>query len=193
MLRNLVVTGIVSVVMGLTTLALRPVTPAAEESRMDGQPARWEVALDEEAASPMDPQASPQDSLGDAQAGQSPEADSASSQTADGMMGGGQAASGMMMCPCMQMMMGGGTGGGMMGGQMSQSNATSQPLSNPRTLEQARERAEQYLESSGNPNLKIGEINETAASFEIEVVTRDDSLVNWLIIDKKSGELKAQY
>lgn len=193
MLRNLMVTGVISVVMGLMTLALRSAAPAAAESRMDPQTPRSEAEQAQQPASAMSLPGSPQLSPAGALAGQASDAASASAETAGGTMGGGPAAGGMMMCPCMQMMMGGGTGGGMMGGSMSQPNAAAEPLSNPRTLEQARERAEQYLESSGNPNLKIGEINETAASFEIEVVTRDDSLVNWLIIDKKSGELKAQY
>ena len=102
-------------------------------------------------------------------------------------------AGGMKMCPCMQMMMGGMSGQGMMGGQAGQAAAGSTPISNPRTKDQARQRAVDYLKSAGNPHLKVGDVNETIASFEIQVVTKDGALANWIIIDKKSGKLKLYY
>ncbi len=102
----------------------------------------------------------------------------------------------MMMCPCMQMMMGGGmSGGSMASAPMSrrQVAATQQPVFNPRTPEQARQRAESYLRSLGNPNLKVGEVRETISSFEVQVVTKDGSLVNWLVIDKQDGRIRSVY
>jgi len=99
----------------------------------------------------------------------------------------------MMMCPCMKMMMRGMTGQNMMGGQTRLPAATAKPFSNPRTKEQARQQAEDHLKSLGNPHLTVGKINETIASFEIQVVPPDGSLVNWIIIDKKNGQLKTLY
>jgi len=109
-------------------------------------------------------------------------------------MNGATAAGGMTMCPCMQMMMGGGmTGQGMPGGQTNQPAVPPEPFSNPRSKDQAKQRAEDHLKSLGNPNLQVGDVNETIASYEIQVVTEDDSLVNWIIIDKKNGQLKTLY
>ena len=34
-----------------------------------------------------------------------------------------------------------------------------------------------YLKSTGNPNLKLGEINEKESAFEAEILTKDGSLV----------------
>ena len=112
-------------------------------------------------------------------------------------MGGMSGMSGMKMCPCMQMMMGMGGGGGMMngsGGSGSAAQATpATGLSNPRTIEQARQRAEAHLKGLGNPNLKTGEVRETLATFEVQVVTKDGSPVNWIIIQKKTGQLSTLY
>jgi len=116
---------------------------------------------------------------------------------AGGMMGGASSpnAPGMMMCPCMQMMQQMMGGSGMMGQPPAtgQTATADKPYSNPRTAEQARERAEEHLKSSANPNLEIGQVGETVASYEIQVVTQDGSLVNWIIIDKQSGRIRTLY
>ena len=96
----------------------------------------------------------------------------------------------MKMCPCMQMMMGGMSGSM---GQANQQSPATKPFSNPRTTDQARQLAEDHLKSLGNPNLKVGEVNETIASYEIQVVNKDGSLANWIIIDKQSGQLRTLY
>ncbi|MBW3542367.1 MAG: hypothetical protein KY476_19035 [Planctomycetes bacterium] len=205
MVRNLLVTGVVSLVMGVTTLALQSIAPVAAQPTMEGRAA--------------DSLAGPMPAGADALASQAPMADqrplaeqgpiegqiaasSAAPQTAAAMAGGGSMPAGMMMCPCMQMMMGGGAGGmtgsgmmggGMTGGPMSQAGSTAQPFSNPRTTEQARAQAERYLQSLGNPHLKAGEVRETAASFEIQVLTQEDSLANWIVIDKQSGQMRTLY
>lgn len=174
MLRNLGVTAVVSAIMGLTTLALRTAAPPANEPAMGGGTSSAQ-------ADPM--------------TGQALESPPGSNQTAGGMTAGGQTPENMM-CPCMQMMMSmmqGGTTGGMMGGAGDQSDAAAQPFSNPRTEDQARQRAERYLQGLNNPNLQLGEINETAASYEVQIVTKDGSLVNWIIIEKQTGQLKTQY
>ena len=62
----------------------------------------------------------------------------------------------MKMCPCMEMMMGMSNGmgmnKGMTSGQANQPTAAAQTLSNPRTTDQARQRAEDHLKALGNPN-----------------------------------------
>jgi len=49
-------------------------------------------------------------------------------------------------------------------------------FSNPRTKDQAWQWAAEYLQSLGNPNLKVGRVNETVAAWEIQVVTESGSL-----------------
>ncbi len=110
-----------------------------------------------------------------------------------GMMGPGQGGGMMqnmqnmmnMMSQCSRMM-------GMMG-QMGQPSATAQQPSEPLTQDQARERVEKYLNSLGNPNLKVGNVTETAIAYEVDVVTRDNSPVNKVIVDKKTGQMRTQY
>ncbi|HID74967.1 MAG TPA: hypothetical protein EYP56_03115 [Planctomycetaceae bacterium] len=126
-----------------------------------------------------------------------PAAMGTATQSSPIMGGGSSSMNNMMMCPCMQMMMqtmGRGASAGIGPPQPSSSNtAAGGPTFNPRTEEQARRRAEEHLERLGNPNLKIGEVNHTVASFEVQVVTQDGSLVNWLIIDKQSGRIRTLY
>ncbi len=115
---------------------------------------------------------------------------------AGAMAGMGGGANQMMMCPCMRMMMAGTIGTGMGGGKMESSvggDGQPQVQVNPRTVEQARQRAEAYLRRLANPNLTIGQVRETIGTFEVEVVTKDGSRVNWLIIDKYSGTVRLAY
>ncbi len=44
-----------------------------------------------------------------------------------------------------------------------------------------------------NPNLKVGKIEDKETSFEAEVLTKDDSLVTKLSIDKATGWVKPIY
>ncbi|MBW3597531.1 MAG: hypothetical protein KY475_09685 [Planctomycetes bacterium] len=196
MLRNLMVTGTAAVVMALMTLAYQSAAPPTAQPTMEDGAAAGPEERPMPGSATSDPTAS---SPGLAMGGQTPQAAQSPSVAAapgGGIMGGAPATGGMMMCPCMQMMMGGGMGGmmnqGMSGGQAAPSSAAP-PISNPRTTEQARERAAQYLRSLGNPHLKVGDVEETAAAYEIDVTTQDDSLVNRLILDKQTGELKTQY
>lgn len=52
---------------------------------------------------------------------------------------------------------------------------------------------EDYLSSRHNPYLKLGEIKDEGSSFEVDVLTRDNSLVNKLIVDKDSGRMRSAY
>lgn len=50
-----------------------------------------------------------------------------------------------------------------------------------------------YLYGLGNPNLKQGKIRETDDGFEVEIVTKDNSLVEKILIDKDTGRMRSTY
>jgi len=116
---------------------------------------------------------------------------------------GGMSPSGMpMMCPCMQMMqsMMRGMGAMKMPSTMGDRAPAEQTRGagdaagfNPRTPQQAKEVAAQYLRKRGNPLLKVGKVRETIATYEVEVLTKDGSLANWIIVDKATGRVRLAY
>lgn len=61
-----------------------------------------------------------------------------------------------------------------------------QPVA-PMNAEQARQLAENYV--AGNPNLKVGQITEKGdhGAFAATIVTQDGSLVEKLLINKKTA------
>mgnify|MGYP001822358353 CR=1 FL=1 len=60
-------------------------------------------------------------------------------------------------------------------------------LETPLKEEGARTVVENYLQSTRNPNLKLGKITEQGDAFEAEIVTKDGSLVDKLLVDKSTG------
>jgi len=50
-----------------------------------------------------------------------------------------------------------------------------------------------YLKNSRNPNLKVGKITEKNGYFEAEILTKNDSLVDQLLVDKYTGWMKSMY
>lgn len=50
-----------------------------------------------------------------------------------------------------------------------------------------------YLNSRHNPNLKLGEIRDGRSSFEADLLTKDNSLVDTLIVDKNTGRIRSAY
>ena len=52
---------------------------------------------------------------------------------------------------------------------------------------------ENYLSYRRNPNLELGKITDAGENFEAEIVTRDKSLVDKILIDKNSGAMKSAY
>ena len=52
---------------------------------------------------------------------------------------------------------------------------------------------ENYLQSTRNPNLKLGKIAEKDAYFEAEILTKDDVLVDKILVDKKTGWMRSIY
>ena len=52
---------------------------------------------------------------------------------------------------------------------------------------------EDYLKSRHNPNLKLGKIKDEGSSFEAELLTKDNSLVDKLTVDKNTGRMRTAY
>ena len=99
-------------------------------------------------------------------------------------------------------MMGGqgyGMGQGMMGpGYGSEPsrqfpNGAQQQPQQPIGKAQARSMVENYLHSTGNPNLKLGKITDDGSSFEADIVTKDNSMVDKILVDKNSGAMRSAY
>jgi len=61
----------------------------------------------------------------------------------------------------------------------------------PMGQDEARTLMKNYV--TANPNLKIGEIKEKDDVYVGEIVTRDGSLVEKLVVDKKTGWMKRDY
>jgi hypothetical protein len=104
-----------------------------------------------------------------------------------GMMGKG------MMGPCMggQGMMG---GHGMMGqGMMGPGHGHQQQLQKPLEEKDARAILENYITNMKNPNLQLGKINDAGTTFEAEILTKDNSLVDKIMVDKKTGWMRSAY
>ena len=116
----------------------------------------------------------------------------ASAHMGSGMMGPGYGmGSGMM---------GGsyGSGSTMMGPghgqQYGRENAPQyQQPQKPLNENQAKERVENYLQSTGNPNLKLGKIEDKGNAFEANIVTKNGSLVNKILVDKDTGQMHSAY
>jgi len=50
-----------------------------------------------------------------------------------------------------------------------------------------------YLESTGNPNLKLGKIEDKGQTFEAEILTKDEALVDRVVVDKNTGWIRSAY
>lgn len=61
------------------------------------------------------------------------------------------------------------------------------------TQNQARQLVESHLKSTKNPNLRLGKISEGKDYFEVEIVTRDGSLVDKVRVDKYTGNMRSVY
>jgi hypothetical protein len=96
-----------------------------------------------------------------------------------------------MMGPGMQ---GWGMGPGMMGpGYRGQYGPQFRQSQKPLDREEAKEEVENYLRSTRNPNLKLGEITDKGSYFEADIVTKDNSLVNKIDVDKATGRMRSAY
>jgi hypothetical protein len=86
------------------------------------------------------------------------------------------------------MMWHGGGGSGMMG-QGPGYYRSGEPL----TLDQAKTAIERYITYSRNPNIKLGQITEKDNYFEAEIVTKEGSLADKLMVDKQTGWIRSVY
>jgi len=110
-----------------------------------------------------------------------------------GMMGGGYGGYGMMgpgygMGPGM---MGPGYGYGY-GPQYGYGRQYQQP-SKPLSEDQAKQEVENYLSSTRNPNLKMGKIEDKGTDYEVNIETKDGSLVNKILVNKDTGSMRSAY
>ena len=63
----------------------------------------------------------------------------------------------------------------------------------PITKDEAETILQNHLKWTRNPNLKLGKITEKDKGFEAEIVTKDNSLVNKIFIDKETGRTRPVY
>ena len=52
---------------------------------------------------------------------------------------------------------------------------------------------EDYLDSMRNPNLKVGEIKDQGDAFEAEILTKENSLVDRILVDNRTGGMRSVY
>ncbi len=112
-----------------------------------------------------------------------------------GMMGPGMMGSGMMGSGMMGpgMMGRGMMGPGMMGSDYGYGPQYQQPQK-PLEEKDVMTMLENYLNSTRNPNLKLGEIQDKGNVFEAEIVTKKEgSLVDKIAVDKYTGWMRSAY
>jgi hypothetical protein len=63
----------------------------------------------------------------------------------------------------------------------------------PLDEEQAKQEVEGYLKSRANPNLKLGKMEDKGDAYEAEILTKDGSLVDRILVNKKSGGMRSIY
>jgi hypothetical protein len=63
----------------------------------------------------------------------------------------------------------------------------------PLDKDQAKQQVEDYLKSSRNPNLKIGEVKEKGNDYEVNIVTKEGSLVSKVLVNKDTGWMRPAY
>ncbi len=103
-----------------------------------------------------------------------------------------------MMGPGYEMgrgMMGPGLRGRGMGPARREPDYWQQPLQERRQLEEkdARSIVENYIRSTRNPNLELGKIKDAGNVFEAEIVTKDKSIVDKVLVDKNTGWMRSAY
>jgi hypothetical protein len=69
----------------------------------------------------------------------------------------------------------------------------SQPPGKPLDANEAESMMKDYLNSTRNPNLKLGKINDEGRSFEAEILTKKDEIVDRVLIDKETGYMRSAY
>jgi len=83
----------------------------------------------------------------------------------------------------------------MMGGQgkMVPGQGQQQQLQKPLEEKDARAILENYITNMKNPNLQLGKIKDAGTTFEAEILTKDNSLVDKIMVDKATGWMRSAY
>jgi hypothetical protein len=68
-----------------------------------------------------------------------------------------------------------------------------QKLPKPLDEQQAKREVENYLKSTRNPNLKVGKIEDKGADYEVNIETKDGSLVDKILVEKGTGRMQPAY
>ena len=63
----------------------------------------------------------------------------------------------------------------------------------PMDEQDAKSLLENYLQSRRNPNLRLGKIEDKGNAFEAEIRTKDGSLVDKILVDKRTGWMHSVY
>lgn len=108
------------------------------------------------------------------------------------MSGRYQQGQGGWYCPWMGGGMGYGTVPGAQG-QNQQQYAPGQTPGKPLTREQAKALVENYLKNTNNPNLKLGSLTDKQDVFEADIVTKDGSLADKILVNKDTGWFRSAY
>jgi hypothetical protein len=85
-----------------------------------------------------------------------------------------------------------GMGPGMMGPGYGGQYGYQQPQK-PLEEKDVKPMLENYLKSARNPNLKLGKIQDKGNYFEADIVTKDNSLVDKIDVDKNTGWMRSAY
>ena len=64
---------------------------------------------------------------------------------------------------------------------------------NPLDKNQAKQQVENYLSSMRNPNLKLGKIEEKGNNYQVNIETKEGSLVDKILVDKNTGWMRSVY
>jgi hypothetical protein len=85
-------------------------------------------------------------------------------------------------------------GYGMMGGYGYDADPKQyRDSSKPVDLKEAKAMMNDYLKSTRNPNLKVGKIKDIGNAFEAELLTKSNSVVDKIRIDKNTGWMRSAY
>lgn len=82
---------------------------------------------------------------------------------------------------------------GMVPGRMGPNYGNSPQNRQPLEQKEARVILENHLKATRNPNMKLGEMKDTGPTFEAEILTKDDSLVDKIAVDKTTGWMRSVY
>jgi hypothetical protein len=66
-------------------------------------------------------------------------------------------------------------------------------FNNPIDKRDAQVLVQNYLDSTNNPNLKLGQETDKGTGYEFDIVTKDSSIVDRLLVSKDTAEIHSAY